>query len=119
LSLAPITLCETSVWTRLRAWLAAHIAIALLALSAYGGGGLAIQAPAPVQGCDTTTYGTLMIGLTDADGDFLSYSVDVVSLSLRKADGTVVQALPTRQRVDFAGLVDLTELVTAATTVVA
>jgi hypothetical protein len=41
--------------------------------------------------------------------------VDVVSLSLRKADGTIVQALPTRQRVDFAGLVDLTELVTAAT----
>ena len=41
--------------------------------------------------------------------------MDVVSLSLRKANGTVVQALPTRQRVDFAGLVDLTELVTAAT----
>jgi hypothetical protein len=57
----------------------------------------------------------MLIGLTDADGDFLSYSVDVVSLSLRKADGTIVQALPTRQRVDFAGLVDLTELVTAAT----
>jgi hypothetical protein len=57
----------------------------------------------------------LLIGITDADGDFLSYSVDVVSLSLRRADGTVVQALPVRQRVDFAELVDLTELVTAAT----
>jgi len=53
--------------------------------------------------------------MTDADGDFLSYSVDVVSLSLTKADGTVVQTLPVRQRVDFAELVDLTELVTAAT----
>ena len=81
-----------------------------------GGGGLAAVAS---QGCDATSCGTLMVGLTDADGDFLSYSVDVVSLSLRKADGTVVQALPTRQRVDFAGLVDLTELVTVATTVVA
>ena len=60
-----------------------------------------------------------MVGLTDVDRDFLFYSVDVVSLSLRKADGTVVQALPTRQRVDFAQLVDLTELVTAAATVVA
>ena len=77
------------------------------------------QAPVPSQGCDAATCGTLMVGLTDADGDFLSYSVDVVSLSLRKADGTIVQALPTRQRVDFAGLVDLTELVTAAATVVA
>jgi hypothetical protein len=30
-----------------------------------------------------------MVGLTDADGDFLSYSVDIVSLSLRKADVSV------------------------------
>ena len=56
-----------------------------------------------------------MIGLTDADGDFLSYSVDVVSLTLTKADGAIVETLPMRQRVDFADLVDLTELVTAAT----
>jgi hypothetical protein len=71
--------------------------------------------PIANQGCNSATCGTLMVGLTDADGDFLSYSVDVVSLSLRKADGTIVQTLPTRQRVDFAQLVDLTELVTAAT----
>jgi len=73
----------------------------------------------PSQGCDATTCGTLLVGLADTDGDFLSYSVDFVSLSLRKANGAIVQALPTRQRVDFAGLVDLTELVTAATPVVA
>ena len=77
------------------------------------------QAPVPSPGCDATTFDTLLLGLTDADGDSLSYSVDVVSPSLRKGDGTIVQALPTRQRVDFAGLADLTELVTAATTVVA
>ena len=65
--------------------------------------------------CDASSCGTLLIGMTDADGDFLSYSVDVVALTLRKADGTVVQALPVRQRVDFAEIVDLTELVTAAT----
>jgi hypothetical protein len=68
---------------------------------------------------DAATCDTLLLGLTDADGDSLNYSVDVVSLSLRKADGTVVQALPTRQHVDFAGLVDLTELVPVAATVVA
>ena len=47
-----------------------------------------------------------MIGLTDADGDFLSYSVDVVSLTLTKADGAIVATLPLRQRVDFADLVE-------------
>ena len=105
------SLCETSVWARLRALLIAPV---LLALAACGGGGGG-QPPVANPGCDAATCGTMLIGLTDADGDFLSYSVDVVSLSLRKADGTVVQSLPTRQRVDFAGLVDLTELVTAAT----
>jgi hypothetical protein len=56
-----------------------------------------------------------MLGITDADGDFLSYAVDVQSLTLRRADGTEVQALPVTSRVDFAELVDLTEFVTAAT----
>jgi hypothetical protein len=55
------------------------------------------------------------IGVMDADGDFESYSVDVVSLSLKKADGTTVETLPVKTRVDFAGLVDLKEFVTAAT----
>ncbi len=114
LSLALTTLCETSAWARLRALLIAPILIALFALAGCGGGGGG-QAPVPSQGCDAASCGTLMVGLTDADGDFLSYSVDVVSLTLTKANGTVVNALPTRQRVDFAGLVDLTELVTAAT----
>ena len=114
LSPALTTLCETSAWARLRALLIAPILIALFALAACGGGSGG-QAPIPSQGCSGSNCGTLLVGLTDADGDFLSYSVDVVSLSLRKADGTRVEALPTRQRVDFAGLVDLTELVTAAT----
>lgn len=81
-----------------------------------GGGGTQVGPPAASDpGCTSSTCGTLLVGFTDADGDFLSYSVDVVSLSLTRADGAVVQALPVRQRVDFAGLVDLTELVTAAT----
>src|SRR5258708_16598503 len=59
--------------------------------------------------------GVVAIGLTDAAGDFLSYTVDVTSLTLTKADGTVVQALPQRTRVDFARSVDLTEFVMAVT----
>ena len=59
--------------------------------------------------------GTLYVGLTDADGDFLSYSVNVVSLQLEKADGTLVETLPNNTRIDFAQYVELTEFVSAAT----
>jgi uncharacterized protein DUF4382 len=59
--------------------------------------------------------GTVQVGLTDAAGDFLSYTVDVTSLVLTKADGTEAQTLPQRTRVDLAQLVDLTEFVTSAT----
>src|SRR5262245_33769879 len=118
-SLALTSICETSAWARLRAWTLLPLISLLLILSACGGGGGAGLAsggnPPPAADCTASTCGTLLVGLTDADGDFLSYSVDVVSLSLETADGRIVQALPVRQRVDFAGLVDLTELVTAAT----
>ena len=88
-----------------------------LALAACGGGGggsapSASNGP-PASGC--TDCGTTIIAITDADGDFLSYSVDVTSLKLRKANGTLVETLPAATRIDFAQLVDLTELFTAAT----
>jgi hypothetical protein len=63
----------------------------------------------------TDEEGVVAIGLTDARGDFLTYTVDVTSLTLTKGDGTIVQALPQRTRVDFAQFVDLTEFVTGAT----
>lgn len=59
--------------------------------------------------------GVVTVGVTDAAGDFLSYTVDVTSLTLIRADGTVVQILPQKTRIDFAQLVDLTEFVTGAT----
>lgn len=59
--------------------------------------------------------GVVNIGLTDTPGDFLAYTVDVTSLTLTKANGTVLQTLPQRTRIDFAQLVDLTEFVTGAT----
>jgi hypothetical protein len=116
LSQALTILCETPLWARLRTHLIVPVAAALVAHSACGGGsGDGVEAPVPSLGCSDTSCGTLLVGLTDADGDFLSYSVDVVSLSLETASGRTVEALPVRQRVDFAELVDLTELVTAAT----
>src|ERR1700688_589625 len=51
--------------------------------------------------------GPAVITMQDAAGDFLSYTVDVVSLKLRKASGATVETLPATTRVDFAQLVDL------------
>jgi hypothetical protein len=93
------------------------LAAAALALSGCGGGGggggSPASSPPPPAAC--TDCGTVYIGITDADGDFLSYAVDVESLTLRRADGTVVETLPLKPRVDFAQYVDLTEFLTAAT----
>ena len=94
-----------------------------LALSACGGGaGVSntMEAPAvaecnPADPGTAGECGTLIIGLTDADGDFLSYTVDVLSLILEKADGTVIEVLPNATRIDFAQYVDLTEFISVAT----
>jgi hypothetical protein len=59
--------------------------------------------------------GEVVIGLTDAEGDFASYSVDVLSLTLTKANGAVVETVPVSTRVDFAQYTDMTEFLTVAT----
>ena len=104
--------------SRLALWMFLLVASITL-LGCSGSGGMDSDTPGSnmpsQQSCTSTDCGALLIGITDADGEFLSYSVDVVSLTLRKADGAVVETLPVSTRVDFAQLVDLTELVTAAT----
>ena len=59
--------------------------------------------------------GDLVVGLTDAESDFVKYEVDIVSLTLTKQNGAVVDALPVVTRVDFAQYVEMTEFLTAAT----
>ncbi len=61
--------------------------------------------------------GEVIIGLTDAPGDFTTYTVDVKSLTLTKANGAVVETLPVNSssRVDFAQYTEMTEFFTAAT----
>jgi hypothetical protein len=73
-------------------------------------------------GCDSESEGTadeaqgeIVIGLTDAEGDFLTYSVDVMSLRLTRKDGTEVETLPLTTTVDFAQYTDVTEFLTVAT----
>ena len=61
--------------------------------------------------------GEVIIGLTDADGDFLSYAVKVGDLTLTKKNGTVIDTIPLAEDsiVDFAQYTELTEFFTAAT----
>jgi hypothetical protein len=54
-----------------------------------------------------------MMTITDAAGDFLAYKVNLVSLQLKKSDGSLVETLPATTAVDFAQLVDLTEILSA------
>ncbi len=94
-----------------------------LTLTACGGGSGTSANPDTAQAAacspaDPTTSdecGTVLIGFTDADGDFLNYTVDVVQLTLETANGRTVEVLPQQTRINFTDYVDLTELVTAAT----
>jgi len=98
------------------------LVIASLAMSACGGGGsTAEQTPAAIAVCDPTDPGTaaecgsVIVALTDADGDFVNYTVDVLSLKLETANGRIVETMPRQTRINFTDYVDLTELVTVAT----
>jgi hypothetical protein len=77
----------------------------VLALSGCGGGSDGVSAES----------GQVIVGLTDAEDSYATYTVEVVSLRLERADGTLVETLPLQPRVDFAQYVELTEFLTAAT----
>lgn len=83
---------------------------ALLAamLAACGGGG----GSSDDGGSDS---GQVALGITDAEGDFLSYSVDVTSIKLVNANGTTVEVVPAATRIDFAQYTDVTEFFSVAT----
>ncbi len=83
------------------AWLV--ILAAIFLVTGCGGGGSASDS------------GEVIISLTDAEGDFTTYTVDVLSIKLTRADGTEVETLPLTTRVDFAQYTDVSEFLTAAT----
>lgn len=85
----------------------AAIGLLALALGGCGGGGSS--------GAGSSTSGEVSIALTDAPGDFVAYSVDVLSITLTKANGAVVEALPVSTRIDFAQYTEMTEFITTAT----
>lgn len=61
----------------------------------------------------TGETGEVFIGITDAPGDFRTYTVDITSISLTKANGVTVETLPVVTRIDFAQYVEMTEFFTA------
>src|SRR5579862_1755913 len=83
-------------------------AMLLLAACCGGGGSMSNGTPPP-----PASSGTAMVTLTDMPGDFLSYMVNVVSLKLTRADGTTVETVPATTTVDFAQLVNLSEVISA------
>lgn len=86
-----------------------------LALAGCGGGDPTSAASASTN-CAAPTpqdpQGCVYVGITDAPGDFLTYTVNVTSLQLTRADGVVVQMLPNAVSVDFAQYSNLTEFLT-------
>lgn len=105
---------------KMASWVTMLLTFAVLA-ACGGGAGTSVDTPLGVAECDPSDpstaaeCGTVMVALTDADGDFLNYTVDVLSLTLETANGSVVETLPRSTRINFTDYVDLTELVTIAT----
>lgn len=95
------------------------LVIAAFLTACGGGASTTTEGPTAGLGCDpgnAATHnecGTVIVGLTDADGDFLNYTVDVLSIELETANGRVVETLPRTTRINFTDYVDLTEIVSA------
>jgi hypothetical protein len=81
-----------------------------------------IIALALLSGCSSSTDDTtgdtqsrLYISLTDAEGDFTQYKVDVTELKLYRANGSIIETMPATTTLDFAQYVDVTEFLTTTT----
>lgn len=81
-----------------------------LSLSACGGGGSGSTSSDLAVSDDAEEQTQLMVSLTDAEGDFLSYVVSVNSISFMRSTGGVVEVLTEETTVDFAQYVDISEL---------
>jgi hypothetical protein len=93
-------------------------AVAVLAACSSSGSGSstggATAACNPADASTANECGELLVAVTDADGDFVSYAVDVLSVSLQRPNGASVEMLPAATRIDFAELTTLSELLSSA-----
>lgn len=92
---------------------AATAALIVLSGCGGGGGGSSPAATSPTSTAEET--GEVVIAVTDAEGDVLAYEVNVSYLRLERANGDVVETVPSSTRIDFAALATLTEFLTVAT----
>ncbi len=101
-------------------WMTMLLASLILAACGGGAGTTANQGPVATVDCDPndpatiSECGTVLVALTDANGDFVNYTIDVLSLKLETANGRIVETMPRKTRINFTDYVDLTELVTVA-----
>src|SRR5688572_1946881 len=93
------------------ACIVALAAIGLAGCSGSGDSTPAASSPPPA----AADSGTLLLSVTDADGDFLGYSVDVLSVTLQRRGSGTVEVLPSATRIDFAQLTELSDLLAVAT----
>lgn len=93
--------------------------LAVMMLAACGGGSGTTATDTTTADCNPDNpathekCGTVYLAMTDADGDFLNYTVDITSLTLETANGRVVETLPRRTRINFTDYVALSELLAA------
>lgn len=89
-------------------------ALALFSMSNLftGCGGSSDTASTAIDTGTTATLdkGDVMISLTDAEGDFLSYRVDVTGMTMTHRNGSQVSVLSEPTQIDFAQYVDTSEL---------
>ncbi len=93
--------------------------LAVMMLTACGGGSGTTTTDTATADCNPDNpathdqCGTVYLAMTDADGDFLNYTVDITSLTLETANGRIVETLPRRTRINFTDYVALSELLAA------
>jgi hypothetical protein len=99
----------------MRGSLAGLATCGMLLLAGCGGGmSSGMGNAAGASACSgSMSCGASMVTMTDAKGDFLSYTVNLTSLQLQTAAGASVETMPAVTKVDFAQLVDLTEIISA------
>jgi hypothetical protein len=107
---------ERSILARSYGGIAASIGITLFLAACGGGSDSGSDLSSSPTGCSNAAdCGGVMIGITDADGDFVRYAVAIDSLTLDRQDGAEVETLPASVTIDLAQFTDVSELFTSAT----
>src|SRR5258708_12377367 len=109
--------CPTNESPTQRRWLPAAACTLLMAALSACGGGMSMSSMSPpgatATSCTAGSCGMVMMTVTDAAGAFLSYKVNLVSLQLKKSDGTLVETLPVTPAVPSVHLINPTPTLTA------